>query len=239
MHYTREWNNSKTDANKFKHKCLQTVSAQSDLKMHKLPSSHHKAFWFIHAQKTIVACEFILMCVCKFVWVCMHESPSAAEFDTDGEPSCLDAIDQNPVFLSSQMHTRTHAAASTPLLSPPFSLYFSAPFWIHFCITHPLVLRQTDQTTSHNEVALHHHKHCCVSKWAGEEAGSISALFSNYLLQAEHRWGREAGGKRRRDRGEDIGLKERRADEWEKRRKATMMHIGVWFCLCVCVCDAL
>lgn len=110
--------------------------------------------------------------------------------------------------------SHTHTPASTPPhLSLVPSLSFSVPFWVHFYITHPLVLRQTDQTTSHNEVALHHRKHCCVSKWAGEEAGSISALFPNYLLQAEHRWGQEEGGTRRREGGE------RTEEDWRRRQE--------------------
>lgn len=121
-----------------------------------------------------------------------HESPSAAEFDTDVEPSCLGAIDPP------SSHTFTYSVRIRPLPpSPPrcLSLRSGSIF-----ISHPLILQQTAQTTSHNEVALHHDKHCCVSKWAGEEAGSISALFPNYLLQAAHRWGQWEGVRRRRER---------------------------------------
>lgn len=58
--------------------------------------------------------------VCKFVLMCAHESPSAAEFDTDGEPSCLDAIDLNPMFLSKHTHTNTRLLSLLASPFPPF-----------------------------------------------------------------------------------------------------------------------
>lgn len=88
--------------------------------------------------------------------------------------------------------------AVTPSLPLSF-LSKSSLYHTHsFCGTH--------QTSSHNEVALHHHKHCCESKWAGEEEASVCALFPNYLLQTERVWGQNV---------------ERRADEW-KIMKATV-----------------
>lgn len=82
-------------------------------------------------------------------------------------------------------------------------------------------------------MALLHHKHCCVSKWAGEGAGSISALFPNYLLQAEQRCGQEDGGNKRREGG---SLKEKEMNE-KKEEKDNKLHM--YMIVRACVCDAL
>ena len=70
--------------------------------------------------KAAVLCEFVYSTMLRYVCVCvcLHKSLSAAEFDTDGESSCLD--DQNPVFMSSQTHK--------PSSFLSLSLSFHAPF---------------------------------------------------------------------------------------------------------------
>jgi len=129
-------------------------------------------------------------CVC--VCVSMSVSPLAAELDADEDSSGLDLLIRTPCS-----KTHTHIRPPQFLLALSFSSLFPCSFLNPFLHLTPTRSAADRPTTSHNEVALHHHKHCCVSKWAGEEAGRFSALFPNYLLLAEHRWRWEEEGKGR------------------------------------------
>lgn len=82
-----------------------------------IPSCAKVAKFLTHTMQSFGLSVHKAADVCEFVLMCAHESPSAAEFDTDGEPSCLDAIDRNPMFLSKHTHTRL---LSLPSPFPPF-----------------------------------------------------------------------------------------------------------------------
>lgn len=98
-------------------------TSRCDLEIHKVPNSHVD-FWFVSIENLSAAFECVQMC----------ESPSSDEFDTDGESSCLEAIDQNPLFLSSQTHTytNTHVHKHTHNHSAP--LHYS----LSLCLLLPL-----------------------------------------------------------------------------------------------------
>lgn len=111
-------------------------TSRCDLEIHKVPNSHVD-FWFVSIDNLSVAFECVQMC----------ESPSSDEFDTDGESSCLEAIDQNPLFLSSQTHTYTNTHTATVLLSTTLSLCLLLPLSESISIshTHSFCGRQTKQ----------------------------------------------------------------------------------------------
>lgn len=113
-------------------------TSRCDLEIHKVPNSHVD-FWFVSIDNLSVAFECVQMC----------ESPSSDEFDTDGESSCLEAIDQNPLFLSSQTHTYTNTHTTTVLLSSTLSLSLCLLLPLSESIsishTHSFCSRQTKQ----------------------------------------------------------------------------------------------
>lgn len=121
------------------------------------------------------------MCVCACVRA--HESPSAAEFETDGESSCLDAIDQNLVFLSSHTHTRLPPLLPT-FPSFPLSLFRFLSESISTSHTHSFCGRQTKQPAIMKWHCIIANTAVCLNELERKQAASLLCFLIIYYKQS-------------------------------------------------------